>query len=270
MNKFKAWFIAQNDSVKSITVFGLTIIVTGIIFLFASWQINRQANLAMKPYSQSQEFVDHYFDSLAKPAYLPDKYFHLFKSQQRIMSIRKDHYLGLSKLFFRNYYGVLIITMIYSCIGGVVLFLMINKGWSGSSPGLKSLFLAIVMVLTFCGFFPLVFHQQENFNTNIKYYMDYTKAELNIIDQLSRLENPIFPFKTDTVLVNDKKTPIRQPDSMSFYRNIDSMITVNINTINTLTNQVLTIDAKEIKSMGEVYKTLSNSTAGQIDSLRKK
>jgi hypothetical protein len=270
MKKLKAWYIAQTDTVKALVVFGTTVAVTGIIFLFASWQINRQAGLAMEPYAVSQQFVDKYFDSLQRPVHLPEKYFQLFRSQQKIMSIRKNHYLGLSKLFFRNYYGVLIITMIYSCIGGVVLFLLINKGWSGSSLALKSLFLAIVMVLTFCGFFPTVFKQQENFNSNIKYYMDYTKAEVNIIDQLSRINNPVFPFKTDTVVVAGSLTPRRLFDSVFFFRHVDSMITVNNNTINNLTNYVLGIDAKEIKSMGEVYEMIYNSTKGRADSLKGK
>src|SRR5204863_9622782 len=98
-------------------------------------------------------------------------------------------------------------------------------GWIDSSVILKTLFLAILMVVTFCGFFPSVFKQQSNFDENIKYYMNYTKAEMDIIDQLSRFENPLFPQKSVRDSVDKKE--IYKPDSVAFYRTVDSSIAVN-------------------------------------------
>lgn len=265
MNRLKTWYFAQSINAQSVVVFLSTIVSAAIIFLFASWQMNREGTKSMEPYAKSQRLIDTHLDSMERPQYLPQKYFQLFKSQQRIMSVRKEHYLGLSKIFFRNYYGVLIIKMLYSCIGAIALFLLVKEGWGPSSHILKSFFLAVVTIVTFCSFFPLVFKQEENFNMNIKYYMDYTKAEINIVDQLSRLDNPIFPCNIDT---EDKKTCL--PDSVTFFRRVDSMISVNNNTINNLTNYVMTIDANEIKSMGEIYKMIYNSTSGNVDSLKGK
>lgn len=271
MKSIKVLYEELTEKGKAVVVFISTVSFATVIFLFSSLQMNNEAKTAMKPYLESQEYIQAYLDSLQKPAFLPEKYFTLFKAQQKIMSIRKAHHLDLSKVFFRNYYGILIVTMLFSCIGGIVLFLLVNKGWNGSTIVLKTLFLAIAMILIFCGFFPLVFKQQENFNENIKYYMNYTKAELNVIDQLSKLEHPLFPVKQDSVKVNGRFDSFKDsPDSVTFFKRIDSMITNNHNTLNNLTNYVLTIDANEIKSMGDIYKVISNSSLGNTDSLKRK
>jgi len=268
MASLQALFNSQTDKMKATIVFSSTIIMGGIIFLLASCQMSRAGTKAMRPYVKSQDFINQYMGSLKKPDHLPEKYFNVFKAQQKIMSIRKEHYLHLSNVFFRNYYAILVILMLYSCIGGVVIFLVMNKGWKDSSIVLKALLLSIIMVVTFCGFFPSVFKQQANFDENIKYYMNYTKAEMNIIDQLSRFENPLFPQKP-IIDTTSKKVIGFERDSIAFFRSVDSSLSVNNKNINELTNYLLTIDAHEIKSMGDIYKIISNSTAGNSDSTGK-
>src|SRR5258706_1038162 len=266
MPSLRQTFHLQSDRMKAIIVFAFTIAFGGMVFLFASWQMNGKANKSMQPYIKSQEFINQYIDSLKKPDHLSEKYFNVFKAQQKILSMRKEHYLGLSRLFFRNYYAVLIVLMLYSVVGGVVIFLLVNKGWKDSSIILKTLFLAIVMVVTFCGFFPSVFKQQWNSDENIKYYMNYTRAEIDIMDQLSRFDNPLFPQKCVKDPVEKKEVVSYKPDSVAFYRIIDSSIAVNNKNINNLTNYILTIDANEIKSMGDIYKIISKNSTGNADS----
>ena len=263
-------FGLQTENIKALIIFVTTIICAALIFLVVTTQMNCEAKKSMAPYAASQSEINKYIGSLKRPPHLDEKYFTTFKIQQRIMDLRKGHHLHLSFLFFRNYYGVLILTMLFTCFGAVVLFVLVNRGWAFVSKPMKALFLAIVMIITFCGFFPLVFKQHENFDENIKYYMNYNKAEMNIIDQLSRLENPLFP-KIRAIDSVDGKPPVGyMPDSVSFYKMVDSMINVNDKTINELTNYVLTIDATEIKSMGDVYKMMNNSTTGNFDSTKRK
>ncbi len=259
-----------SEKTKAIIVFAAVVLSAVMIFLVASGQMSREAKRMMRPYEQSQQLINKYIDSLKKPDHLSEKQFTTFKTQQQILSLRKSHYLQLSRLFFRNYYGVLILTMLYSCIGGVVLFIIINKGWGGAKASLRALFLGILMVVTFCGFFPPVFKQQENFNENIKYYMNYTKAELNIMNQLSRLENFINFAKKDNPIPAKNGVPEVRFDTAAYMFAADSMIDLNTVTINNLTNYVLTIDANEIKSIGDVYKMVANSTSGNDTLDRKK
>ncbi len=263
MNKIIDWYKTQPDTSKAIIIFSSTIFFAIALFFLTSLQMNSQGNKAMKPYTKSQVLIDTYLDSLKKPIKLEQKYFAVFKTQQKILSLRKAHHLHLGLVFFRNYYGVLILSMVFSCIGGVVLFLIANQGWSNVSITLKSLFLALAIVVTFFGLFPAVFKQQENFEANLKNYMSYTKAELNIIDQLSKLDNPLFAAIKDTT---NNPEFFWKVDSLNYYKNIDSMITKNDDAINGLTNYILNIDAKEIKSMSDVYRMVNNNNSIHLDS----
>jgi predicted PurR-regulated permease PerM len=249
---------------KAIIIFSSTVLFALLLFFVTSAQMNRQGTKAMQPYDQSQELINKYLDSLKRPGMLEEKYFHVFKTQQKILALRKSHHLQLGIIFFRNYYGVLILSMIFSCIGGIVLFLIANQGWANASITLKSLFLSLVLLVTFFGLFPTVFKQEQNFNENLKNYMSYTKAELNIVDQLSKLDNPLFAAKKDTSFKPAKWII----DTAEYYKQIDSMVTVNDNGINNLANYVLNIDAKEIKSMGDVYRMLNNNSMPRPDTIK--
>lgn len=258
LNKYRTF----SDTIKQLTVFSSTIAVAIILFLMTTFQMKCEGEKAMKPFRDSQVLIDRYMDSLQKPDRLDEKYFTLFKTQQKILNLRKEHYLRLGLMFFRNYYGILILLMFFSCIGGVVLFIIIaNQGWLKASPSLKSFFLALALLIAFCGLFPTVFKQEDNFNENIKNYMSYTKAELNIIDQLSKLNNPNFAAKRDTIQNR------YVPDTMAYLNRVDSMISVNIDAMNNLTNYVLNIDSREIKSMSDVYKMINNDLKSSQDTL---
>ncbi len=201
-------------------------------------------------------------DSLHKPERLEERYFILFKAQQKILNLRKQHYLHLGIIFFRNYYGILILLMFFSCIGGIVLFVIANQGWLKASPSLRAFFLALALLIAFCGLFPAVFKQEDNFNENMKNYMSYTKAQLNIIDQLSKLSNPYFAVKRDTI------NNIYITDSISYFNKVDSIITINDIAINNLTNYVLNINFKEVKSMSDVYRMINNNLQNGEDSIK--
>ncbi len=250
---------AQTDKVKSIIVFSSVVLTAAIVFLIANVQMGNVAVNMMRPFSNSQDLIQQHIDKVSKPDLMTETQFKTIKTQQKVLATRKTHYLELSTLFFRNYYGVLILTMLFSCVGGVVLFIVINKGWGGSSEPLKALFLAILMVVTFCGFFPVVFKQQENFNQNIGSYMNYTKAEANIVGQLSMLQNTSLFNITE---IKGKDSGSTRIDTNRYLRETDSLINMNTVTINNLTNYILTIDAREIKSIGEVYKNYVNTISG--------
>lgn len=265
-----SFYRAQTDRAKSIIVFATVVATATFVFLFSHWQMGNVAETMMRPYEHSQKLIQEHLDSLPKPALLTVGQFKTFKTQQKILAARKAHYLELSSLFFRNYYGVLILTMLFSCIGGVVLFIVINKGWGATPPPLRALFLAILMVVTFCGFFPSVFKQQENFNQNIGSYMNYTKAEANIMGQLSSLQNIRSYTISETKKINDKDSVLMRLDTIRYLKDADSLINLNTATINNLTNYILTIDAREIKSIGEVYKTIMNDIGRSKDTSKTK
>lgn len=262
--KLFTWYNYQTDSTKAVSIFSTTVICALILFFLLSSQMGCLGENAMEPYKRSQVLINRYIDSLEKPANLQEKYFNVFKMQHNILSTRKKHYLHLGIIFFSNYYGVLILLILFSCVGGVVLFLVANQGWANANITLKALFLALALIIAFCGFFPTVFKQQENFDENLKSYMSYTKAEVNIINQLCKLNSPYFASSLDT----SQQSPVWVVDSSVYYHKLDSMISLNETVINNLTNYVLNINAKEVKSMADMYRMINSQLVSSADSIK--
>ena len=243
---FVTWYTSKNEPFRAI-VAGASIILFALFVFFASvWHIQGMARNALKPYEESRTMISRYVDTVVKPDSLDAKYFPVFKAQQRLLNIRTSHYKELSIIFFRNYYANLVLTIIFSCLGGLLLFILVSRGWSYATMPMKSAFLTISVVLSFSGLFPLVFRQEENFKENIKYYMDYQQAQVNIMGQFSYFNNR---------------------DTLNWSHVADSMISANNVRINQLTNYVLNIDAKELKSVSDIYRVLESSTKGSKDSL---
>lgn len=265
MIRFYNWYRSLNNFFQVVVIFSATILMVALVFAFTTFQMNSVVTKAMRPYADADQVVNRHFASLKKPAYLQDKYFEVFKAQQKIMDTRKAHHLRLSRIFFRNYYSVSVLLMLLSCIGGITLFVLINRGWAGAGHELRGFFLALVFCVTFFGFFPLVFKQEQNLQDNMKYFMDYTKAETTMLDQLSRLENPL--FGTRFIFDSNSKKEVQVPDSATFYYRLDSMIAYNNSRINELTGYVLSMDINKVKSIADVYRMVSNFQSGNLDSV---
>jgi hypothetical protein len=186
------WYQQQQTPIKAIIIFFLTLLVAFLIFWLAFKQMSGVAIRSMEPYATTDKVINKYFSTLEKPSCLHADHFNTFKKYQEILNTRKSHHLNVSMTFFRNYYGVLLTLMVLSCVGGVVLFILINKGWATAGIELQSFFLALALAVAFCGLFPSVFKQEENYNKNLAQYMEYTKSELNIVQQLSYLSTQCY------------------------------------------------------------------------------
>jgi hypothetical protein len=89
---------------------------------------------------------------------------------------------------------------------------------------------------------------------------------LSIVQQLSNFENPHYADRTDTI----ENKPVVVTDSVKLYKNLDSLVTVNTKVINDLTDYVLNMDAKEIKSMADIARLIGAAANGLGDSTKKK
>lgn len=262
-------FTALDPKTKSVTTFSTTLLFAFVLFFSMSQYMGCRSEAGMEPYAKSQALIDGYMDSLRKPPPLDVKYFNMFKTQQKLLTLRKGHYLQMGEVFFKNYYSVVVLLMVFSCIGGVLLFLIANQGWAQTGPVLRALFLAMALLIAFFGLFPSVFDQKENFDANMKQYMNYTKAELGIVDQLSKLDNPLFAIRTDSIDPTTKAR-VRWLDSARYYYAVDSMITANNTVINGLTNYILSIDAEQIKSPSDFAAVISGYLQARKDSVPRK
>jgi len=256
------WYTRQRTSVQAILIFFGTLLLILIFFEIILFGVNGMSGKLMDPIYQSEKTLDNSIISLKKPAVLTTAYFTVFKTQYEIMRLRKEHHLKLAIVFFRNYYSVLILTMFISCIGGVTLFVMINKGWTNAGITLQSFFLSLVCATTYLGFFPLVFKQQDNFGENMQYYESYTKAQLNIYHQLVSLQNPKFQPLTDSLKIAGNAV-----DSANYHL-VDSLIARNGVVLGELTNYVFSIDAKQVKGIADVKKMIDNAVSSTKDTTR--
>jgi hypothetical protein len=266
-NRFHSWYIVQSNNIKFILTFSSTILSIYLIFLITLFLVIWMGKGVIAPLNNSDNSLTQAVTNFKKPDYLSTEQFQMFQTQYTIMNFRKRHHLDLALIFFRNYYSVLILTMFISCVGGIVLFVMINKGWATAGITLQSFFLALVLAITYLNLFPLVFKQQENFGENMKFYQDYTKSQLSLYNQLGIIQSPYFAKRADTI--DKTKLTIRMvTDSILMFKTIDTMLVKNNNLINGLTNYVFTIDPKQLKSISDIYQTLSATALGK-DTLKR-
>ncbi len=265
MIRLLTWYRSLHVFAKCLLIFCVTTLLIGIFFLFNLVLIDYQAEKVMDPIKQSDALIEQSIDALPRPPYVPLTYFQVLKAQQQIMKERKSHHWQLARLFFRNYYSILFMSIILSCVGGLVLFVVINKGWSTAGITLQTFFLTIATALAFVGFFPLVFKQQDNFTQNMGYYENYSKGELAIYNQLSGLQNP---FKREKE--KGDSGDVRLTDSNMFYRRLDSIVAVNNDCLSALTNYVLSIDPEQAKNItiNNVLRQLQNAQKATPDSAR--
>ena len=256
------WYTRQRASVQATLIFFGTLLLIFLCFELILLGVNGMSNKVMDPVYQAENTLNKGISDLKKPVVLTSAYFTVFKTQYEIMRQRKEHHLTLAIIFFRNYYSVLILTMFISCIGGVTLFVMINKGWTNAGVTLQSFFLSLVCATTYLGFFPLVFKQESNFNENMQYYESYTKAELGIYHQLVSLQNPRFQPLSDSLKIAGNSL-----DSVN-YHVVDSMIAHNGVVLSELTNYVFSIDAKQVKGIADVKKMIDNAISAGKDSTK--
>src|ERR1700749_3139242 len=117
MNTLLARYQSLQGAVKSILIFSATVVFTGIIFLFNLIFIDLVANHVMAPVEQSDRVLDSSIAAFPRPSYVPETYYHTLKSQSQMMRERKEHHWKLAKLFFRNYYSILFLTILLASVG---------------------------------------------------------------------------------------------------------------------------------------------------------
>jgi hypothetical protein len=264
MNAFIGWYQGLNKLVKGILIFSTTALSISLIFLFNLIFIGFVAGRIMAPIQRSDKLLDSSIEVFPRPDYLPVSYYNVLKSQDRIMKERKTHHWELARLFFRNYYSILFLTILIASLGGLTLFVVVNRGWATAGVTLQTFFLTLLTALAFLGFFPVVFKQQENFAQNMTYYENYGKGQLRIYNQLSDLQNPFKDKK-------DGSNVIRLTgDSMAFFHRLDSIVGYNQNYLADLNNYVLSIDPDQAKNItiNKVYSEIQAALKATTDTTK--
>lgn len=257
------WYKSRTPAIKAVITVCLTYLLHIAIYQTARWVMAERASAAMTPYNDSNTEIGKFIKTTGIPVLGNETYSKAFRLQEEIISQRRTHHYGVAMMFLKNYYAINFCLILISCMGGLLLFVLINKGWSDSSFTLKVIFLSLASLAILLTLFTNVFSHQKNFENNMVRYMDYTKAELKMAQQVSELSKRDFPYVTEKAEPADS---LNMVDSMMYFRHLDTLVARNNNIIHGLTNYILSIDASKLKGMNEIYQSLLElKNAGNSD-----
>lgn len=256
LSKFREgldWYKSRTPAIKAVITVCLTYLLNIAIYQTARWVMADRASAAMAPYNNSNTEIGKFIKNTAIPVLGNETYTRAFRLQEEIISQRRSHHYDVSMMFLKNYYAINFCLILISCVGGLLLFVLINKGWSDSSFTLKTIFLSLASLAMLLTLISNVFSHQKNFENNMVRYMDYTKAELKMAQQVSELSKKDFPTLKKEVTSGDSTMVT---DSMKYFKHLDTLVAHNNSIIHGLTNYILSIDASKLKGMNEIYQSL--------------
>lgn len=274
------WYLSLQPLAKGFIMMVTTYFFLGLLFLAVRFTINEKAKEVMVPYNQSNTFISDFVSKTNVPELGKSTYTKVFNLQNEILTLRRTHHNEMALGFLKNYMAVLTCLIVISCIGGLLLFILINNGWAKSSSSVKGLFLSLASAAVCFSLFSGVFDQQKNFEDNMLRFMNYTKADMSLARQLSELSKISFPKRQVSKKYLDLNFKPAKPltaadsvfitDTAGYYNKLDTMVAKNTETINNFTDYVLTIDASKMRNIGDIYQSLlALKNMGRSDSLPK-
>lgn len=262
LNRYHAF----SPVVKSFIIICITYSCLSILFFTIRFVISSKAIDAMEPYNNSNLLITKNINEARVPVFGKEAYTKIFKLQNDVIALRREHHYQVAITFLKNYYAVIICLIFISCIGGLLLFVLINQGWEKSAYTTKVLFLGLASAAVLLSLFSNVFSQQRNFEDNMLRYMNYTKAELTLARNLNELTKEEYPYKWLSKKDFDEKYQPGKPpskrdsiclkDTFAYFRQLDTMIARTNDVLNNYTDYILTTDASKMKNIGEVYQSL--------------
>lgn len=258
-------YLGVSQTVKAFLTVTCTYLMMLIFFLSIRAFISMKSHELMSAYNNSNDIIGKNISTTKISGLGNDNYSKILKIQGEVVNLRRQHHYDVAMTFFKNYYSVTVCLMIISCIGGLILFVLINRGWAGSSYTLKVLFLAMASTAIFLSLFTGVFSQQKNFEQNMLRYMDYTKTELDFSQKISELSKADYPTLKKPLPVGTDS--IWVIDTLKYHRALDTIVARNNSVINKMTDYLFSIDADKMRSMTQVYKELLDlKNMGKTDS----
>lgn len=123
-----------------------------------------------------------------------------------ILENSKSHHLDLIKTLSKNKYSLLTLLPITSAITAILVFLILQKGWSNSNIYIKTYFILFTTITSLIGIYPEVYKQTESITKHTESYMKYDK-----------LQKSIFSYSLTA--------PLLEKDSIGFVEFIDKVNT---------------------------------------------
>jgi hypothetical protein len=274
ISKLNSWFNTRSNSAQGVIIL---LFISSCVFAFftlSNYLVQSRANHLLEPYVAADTILVKALKKTQAHTLFPADKFDILNYEYYFLQERKRHHLISALYFLRNDYSVTITLMLLSVAGALVLFTLINRGWSDAGVKLKALFLSIVAASLFYGLFPTVFKPEENYTRNLNRYIDYSKLQIYLLQQYSYLAAPSDHYYFfDTVFTKNKKIKSVSRsflDTASYLNDIDYTIDSTYKAINYYSDLILSMDEKKVKGISEIYQSLNsliNGSRAPTDSL---
>jgi hypothetical protein len=281
LKDLSARYVTLPEVPKSFLVVLVTYSGLSILFFAVRGVIGSKATDAMEPYNNSNMLISKNINTAPIPVLGNDSYTKIFRLQNDVIDLRRSHHYKVAIAFLKNYYAVITCLIFISCIGGMLLFVLINQGWKESSYTTKVLFLALASAAILFSLFSGVFSQQKNFEDNMLRYMNYTKAEFTLARELNELSKQDYKLRqVSKKEIDPAYMPAGKPtlkdstnvvDTIAYFKRLDSMVSRTNDILNGYTDYILSTDASKMRNIGEVYQSLLDlKNMGRLDTLKRR
>ncbi|MBD0256738.1 MAG: hypothetical protein ICV83_13550 [Cytophagales bacterium] len=229
-----------NSSIGALLLVGVLVSTFFIAYKIHNDYLEEKAAQFILPYEKGNQAMRDWVLNHTDTSGPAESRLNIFKTQFRLIAERKQHHIDLAKYFLANYYASTLILMFSSICGGIVVFIIANKGWATTSANLKAVFFVLFFATTFWGLFPNVFGQQANYQENLRKYLAYDALQVEIFNHLST---------QNSLDITGKKI------------GTDSLITIINKRIIDYGDIIITVDATKVGSIEEISRQIGKTTA---------
>lgn len=118
-------------------------------------------------------------------------------AQLRTIRDRIKHHVDVMAFFYVNYFVAIVMVMVGGLFVAATLFMIAQKGWTGTSSYVEAIFIVSSMWVAFYGLFPPVFQHEKNITDNKVLFLEYKGLETEVES---------YPV-TSLTLKNEQKLP---------------------------------------------------------------
>ncbi|MEM6764078.1 MAG: hypothetical protein AAF824_10230 [Bacteroidota bacterium] len=215
-SKLKRYWRSIEPTIRVILFASLLMLFFFAAYRFHNWSTEVNTMKFLQPYLKTDEIIQTRINSLKNDRIMSEEdKISTLKVQYKILTERKKHHRELAGFFVANYYASILIVLFATISGGIIIFVIANKGWARTNPYIKAVFFVLSFMAVFFAIFPNVFGQRGNFENNLEAFLRYDNLQLEIFNYMStsqknELENNAISLDSMITYVNRRIIELNQ------------------------------------------------------------
>ncbi|MEM7515042.1 MAG: hypothetical protein AAF388_29210 [Bacteroidota bacterium] len=215
-SRLRRYWKSIEPTIRVILFASLLMLFFFAAYRFHNWSTEVNTMKFLQPYLKTDEIIQTRINSLKNDRVMSDEdKISTLKVQYKILTERKKHHRDLAGFFVSNYYASILIVLFASISGGIIIFVIANKGWARTNPYIKAVFFVLSFMAVFFAIFPNVFGQRGNFENNLEAFIRYDNLQLEIFNYMStsqknELENNAISLDSMITYVNKRIIELNQ------------------------------------------------------------